>query len=229
MRAYMETLFYVIYLVLMPMAGIYLILKRKKGNGWLLFGLAMVILAFGDAFHLVPRAVGLFTKTLDNPSSTLAMWLGLGKLITSITMTVFYVLFYLFIYKRTGIKRNPTLDVVVGVLFGMRIVLCAFPQNRWLSNGSDPFWGVLRNIPFTALGIIVIVLAFKHLRTQKPYGLLFLAIILSFGFYLPVVVFAGTYSWVGMLMLPKTICYLWIAFLGFLDAKKGRDAEATQE
>ena len=229
MRAYMETLFYVIYLVLMPMAGIYLILKRKKGNGWLLFGLAMVILAFGDAFHLVPRAVGLFTKTLDNPSSTLAMWLGLGKLITSITMTVFYVLFYLFIYKRTGIKRNPTLDVLVGVLFGMRIVLCAFPQNQWLSNRSDPFWGGLRNIPFTALGIIVIVLALKHLRTQKPYGLLFLAIILSFGFYLPVVVFAGTYSWVGMLMLPKTICYLWIAFLGFLDVKKGKEPEATQE
>ena len=229
MRAYMETLFYVIYLVLMPMAGLFLILKRKNGNGWLLFGLAMVILAFGDAFHLVPRAVGLFTKTLDDPSPTLAMWLGLGKLITSITMTVFYVLFYLFIYKRAGIKRNLILDVVVGVLFAARIVLCAFPQNQWLQNGSNLLWGILRNIPFTVLGIIVIVLAFKYLRMQKPYGLLFLAIILSFGFYLPVVLFAGTYSWVGMLMLPKTICYLWIALLGFLDAKKGKEAEAAQE
>ena len=229
MRAYMETLFYVIYLVLMPMAGLFLILKRKNGNGWLLFGLAMVILAFGDAFHLVPRAVSLFTKTLDDPSPTLAMWLGLGKLITSITMTVFYVLFYLFIYKRAGIKRNLILDVVVGVLFATRIVLCAFPQNQWLQNGSNLLWGILRNIPFTVLGIIVIVLAFKYLRMQKPYGLLFLAIILSFGFYLPVVLFAGTYSWVGMLMLPKTICYLWIALLGFLDAKKGKEAEAAQE
>ena len=229
MRAYMETLFYVIYLVLMPMAGLFLILKRKNGNGWLLFGLAMVILAFGDAFHLVPRAVSLFTKTLDDPSPTLAMWLGLGKLITSITMTVFYVLFYLFIYKRAGIKRNLILDVVVGVLFAARIVLCAFPQNQWLQNGSNLLWGILRNIPFTVLGIIVIVLAFKYLRMQKPYGLLFLAIILSFGFYLPVVLFAGTYSWVGMLMLPKTICYLWIALLGFLDAKKGKEAEAAQE
>ena len=220
MRAYMESGFYLIYLIFIIGLGLYIILKNKNSKALILFGIACIILGCGDAFHLVPRAVGLFSKTLDNPSATLAMWLGIGKLITSITMTIFYLLLYFLIYKRFDIKRNKILDYVVYALVLVRIVLCILPQNEWLTNSSQLVWGIVRNIPFVILGVIMIVLSFMHLKDKKHYKLLWLAITLSFTFYLPVVIWAGSHSWVGMLMLPKTICYMWIGFMGYFDCKK---------
>ncbi|MBR0439746.1 MAG: hypothetical protein IJK27_03235, partial [Bacilli bacterium] len=210
MRALFESSFYVIYLVFILGLGIYFIKQSLNSNKryYILFGLACLILGIGDAFHLVPRAVGLFNKTLDNPSVTLAMWLGIGKLITSVTMTIFYVLVYLFIFKRIGIKRYIYLDIIVCVLFISRIVLLVLPQNDWINNSNDMLWGIYRNIPFVLLGILVIILCFIYFNKIKCLRLLGYLIILSFLFYLPVVIFAGTYSWVGMLMLPKTICYM---------------------
>lgn len=219
MRAYMESGFYIVYFVLIVSAGIFVCCKQKNNRAFLLFGLACILLGLGDAFHLVPRAVGLFSKSLDNPDKNLAMWLGIGKLITSITMTVFYVLLYYFIYKRYDVKRNKILDCLVWFLTATRVVLCALPQNNWLTNSSPLIWGIARNIPFVVLGVLVIVLAFMYLRHKKHFQLLWLAIALSFGFYIPVVVWASTASWVGMLMIPKTICYLWIGLMGFLESK----------
>jgi hypothetical protein len=43
---------------------------------------------------------------------------------------------------------------------------------------------------------------------------MWLVIVLSFGFYMPVVLFAGWYHWVGALMIPKTCAYLWIRVYG---------------
>ena len=221
MRALFESSFYVIYLVFILGLGIYFIKQSLNSNKryYILFGLACLILGIGDAFHLVPRAIGLFNKTLDNPSATLAMWLGIGKLITSVTMTIFYVLVYLFIFKRIGIKRYIYLDIIVCVLFISRIVLLVLPQNDWINNSNDMLWGIYRNIPFVLLGILVIILCFIYFNKIKCLRLLGYLIILSFLFYLPVVIFAGTYSWVGMLMLPKTICYMVVGVIGYLDYK----------
>lgn len=49
-----------------------------------------VVLSSGDSFHLIPRVYALLTTGLEAN----AFALGLGKLITSITMTVFYVILY---------------------------------------------------------------------------------------------------------------------------------------
>ncbi len=46
-----------------------------------------------------------------------------------------------------------------------------------------------------------------------------LAIALSFGFYIPVVLWGNTVSWVGMLMIPKTLAYVWIVFMGYNEFK----------
>ncbi len=219
MRAYMESGFYVIYLVLIVGIGIGILKDDKKRAKDGLFGLACVILGCGDAFHLIPRAVGLFTKTLDAPGLQLAAWLGIGKLITSITMTAFYVLIYLFVFKRTGRKREKGMDTAVCILTAARVLLCAFPQNGWTTNSSPLLWGVLRNIPFTILGVLVIILAYKYLKEVRSFKLFWLAVILSFAFYIPVVIWASAASWVGMLMLPKTICYLWIGFMGRADSR----------
>ena len=40
-----------------------------------------------------------------------------------------------------------------------------------------------------------------------------LAVALSFSFYLPVVLFSGVAPAVGMLMIPKTMAYVWIVWM----------------
>ena len=42
-----------------------------------------------------------------------------------------------------------------------------------------------------------------------------LAVILSFGFYLPVVLFSGIAPAVKVLMIPKTLAYVWIVLMGW--------------
>ena len=216
MRAIFESGFYYVYLLFIMGMGVYLIVRRKNA----LFGLACFILGFGDAFHLIPRAIGLYTNTLDSPGPDLAFWLGFGKLVTSLTMTAFYVLLYLFVFQKMNWARNRLLDFCVAVLVIVRIVLCCLPQNQWFENGNDVWWGFARNIPFILLGIVAIVLLFLYFRKQKYLGWMWLAVILSFGFYLPVVLFAAQYSWVGLLMLPKTVCYIWIGVMGLLNGIK---------
>ncbi len=217
MRAIMESGFYCIYLIFVEIAG-FILLKRNK-NGLKLFGLALILLGFGDAFHLVPRAIGLFTDTLDYPSSNLAMWLGIGKFMTSITMTIFYLLYYFFIYKRTNEKRSTSLDITIILLSIIRIGLCFLPQNEWLTNESNVTMGIIRNIPFVVIGVISIMLSNIYLGNTKPFRGIWILITLSFLFYLPVVLFASIYSFIGMMMLPKTICYMLIALLALKDSK----------
>ena len=49
---------------------------------------------------------------------------------------------------------------------------------------------------------------------------MWLAIVLSFGFYIPVVLFADAVPMIGMLMIPKTCAYVWAVLTGYYDMKK---------
>ena len=91
MKIYGETIFDITYLLITLIIGIYILTKRKDKLGKLM-GSATLILGFGDAFHLIPRILDYFIDYDFNP------FLGLGKLITSITMTIFYI-FMFYIYK----------------------------------------------------------------------------------------------------------------------------------
>ena len=62
-------------------------------------GSAALILGFGDAFHLVPRVLNYFVEGDFN------FWLGFGKLVTSITMTIFYVLVKPIMSKNQNLLR----------------------------------------------------------------------------------------------------------------------------
>jgi len=49
---------------------------------------------------------------------------------------------------------------------------------------------------------------------------MWLAILLSFGFYVPVVLWADVYPLVGMLMIPKTCAYVWAVWMGYKEFKR---------
>ena len=90
MQAIVETLFDAAYLIAVITIGIRMIWESKGVRQFRLFGWMAVVLGAGDAFHLVPRALALCTTGLENYTVPL----GLGKWITSVTMTIFYVLLY---------------------------------------------------------------------------------------------------------------------------------------
>lgn len=211
MQAIFETLFDVVYLITVVTLG-FIMIKRSEGNKqYLLFGIMAVTLGFGDAFHLVPRAVALCTTGLDNYIAPL----GIGKLITSITMTIFYVLMYYAYRERYRVSGKSSLTISVWALAIARIILCLFPQNGWTSADAPLAWGIYRNIPFTILGIIIVVLYYRASRNDKAFRWMYLSIIISFACYIPVVLFADSIPIIGMLMIPKTCAYVWSVLIAF--------------
>lgn len=218
MQAIMETLFDVVYLTLVITIGLRMI-RGSQGNGqFRLFGIMAVVLGAGDAFHLIPRAVALCTTGLEHYTAAL----GMGKWITSITMTIFYVLLYYVWRQRYHIMGKSGLTAAVYVLAGLRILLCMMPQNQWLSADAPLSWGIYRNIPFALLGILVIVLFYRSAREQgdRAFGWMWLTIVLSFAFYIPVVLWADTIPMIGMLMIPKTCAYVWTVLIGYFAMKR---------
>ena len=215
--AYGESLFDILYLLFAIISGIVMLVKARTGIARKM-GAAALILGVGDAFHLVPRVLRYFTD-LD-----LTAALGIGKLITSITMTVFYVLLYA-IWVDSGETRPPrALTATVWGLAAVRVALCMLPQNEWLQNSSDWLWGTIRNIPFAALGAIIVVLYFRR-RHDRRFQAVWLLVLLSFLFYLPVAIGASFVPLLGMLMLPKTVCYILLIGV-FLSAVRRENASA---
>ncbi len=218
MQAIVETLFDAVYLTTVITLGIKMIRGSKKGSQFRLFGWMAVILGAGDAFHLVPRAVALCTTGLENYTTAL----GMGKWITSVTMTIFYVLLYYVWRRRYQVQGASGLTAGVYLLAILRIVLCMMPQNQWLSANPPLSWGIWRNIPFTLLGLLIIVLFYRSAKSRgdRAFQWMWLTILLSFGFYIPVVLWAEVMPMVGMLMIPKTCAYVWTVLIGYWAIKE---------
>ena len=195
MQAIMETLFDAVYLVSVITIGI-LMIQKCQGE----------------------KQYRLFTTGLEHFATTL----GMGKFITSITMTIFYILLYYVWRTRYHIDGQKSLTTLVYLLAGLRIGLCLFPQNQWLSSHSPLSWGIYRNIPFALLGLLVIILFFQSAKKHQDHDFRFmwLTIVLSFGFYIPVVLWADTLPMIGMLMIPKTCAYVWTVCIGFQAMRK---------
>lgn len=220
MQAIFETLFDIVYLVTVITLGIQMIRGSRGRKQYLLYGVMAVTLGCGDAFHLVPRAVALCTTGLENYTAAL----GIGKLVTSITMTLFYVLLYYVWRSRYQVNGQNGMTAAVWVLALTRILLCLMPQNAWTSAEPPLSWGIFRNIPFTILGALIVVLFFRSARETQdtPFRHLWLTVVLSFACYIPVVLFADTIPIVGMLMIPKTCAYVWTVLIGFNAMKEER-------
>ena len=218
MQAIVETLFDAVYLISVITIGVLMIRDSKGDTQFRLFGWMAVVLGAGDSFHLVPRAFALRTTGLENYTVPL----GLGKWITSVTMTIFYVLLYYVWRQRYKINGQYSLTAAVYGLAGVRIALCMMPQNQWLSADSPLSFGIYRNIPFALLGLLVIVLFYRSARKHrdKAFGWMWLTIVLSFGFYIPVVLWADAIPLIGMLMIPKTCAYVWTVLIGYFAMKQ---------
>lgn len=120
MQAIIETLFDVCYLLSVITIGIRMVKSSKNSRQFKLFGWMAIVLGAGDSFHLIPRMIALCTTGLEN----FTVALGIGKWITSVTMTLFYVLLYYVWRERYEIKGQKNLTIAVYLFAAIRIALC---------------------------------------------------------------------------------------------------------
>jgi len=203
-----ESLFNISYLILVIALGLRLLFEDAKNAR--LFGLMAIVLGAGDSFHLLPRIMAHFTTNGFEKYSAALSW---GQFVTSITMTVFYVLFYVY-YKKISGKSSKFRDLLIIGLALARVVLVLMPQNGWGELPGNYTFSLLRNIPFTIMGALLIIWTWgegSNTELRKSPIL----ILLSFLFYLPVVLWADAIPILGLLMLPKTVAYLLLVVFGF--------------
>lgn len=204
-----EAVFDITYMLLALTLGLILIFSASGREERILSGIMALVLVIGDSFHLIPRIKLIRT----GKEQELRKKLGRGKQITSITMTVFYLILWhigLIVFSPSNIQL---VTYAVYILAIIRIVICLLPQNKWEERFPPLSWGIWRNIPFFLQGIVVSGLFFIYRNLNLSLNLMWLAIILSFAFYLPVVIWSNKNPKVGMLMLPKTCTYLWMLFM----------------
>ena len=196
-----ETVFDILYLGFALIAGLTM---AAKGKTRLVkkAGIMAVLLGTGDSFHLVPRSYALWTLGLEANAAAL----GIGKFITSITMTIVYVILYYVWREYFQVKDRNEVTKAMWVLAALRIGLCLLPQNQWLSYHQPLLFGILRNVPFAVIGVIIIVIFAQEVKRTRDHVFRFmpLAVGLSFGFYLPVVLFSGTAPIVGVLIKRRS-------------------------
>ncbi|HCX62403.1 MAG TPA: hypothetical protein DHU59_08200 [Clostridiales bacterium] len=203
-----EVYFDVIYMSSALSIGIYLVTTGHSQVKFLT-GITSLLLVGGDAFHLIPRIVAILTAQ----EHKFVRAMGIGKLITSVTMTIFYILLWEIGIMLFSPHISSIWKYIIYGLATIRILLCLFPQNRWLYEHPPVIWGIYRNIPFLMLGAAVMILFGSNAVSISVLSNMWLAIALSFAFYIPVVMWSGTNSKIGMLMLPKTCAYLWMLIM----------------
>lgn len=217
-----ESVFCIGYLVFDLIAGI-VFLANGSEHLFFLYGIMTLLLGFGDAFHLVPRVI----QHIKGESERVRWWMNFGLAVTSVTMTVFYIiLLYIWRTQNIGQDSRTITEYVAnqrisslaagctGVIWSAaaaRIPLCLLPQNDWFGNGNYKM-SVCRNTIFSIIGIAEIIL---FLIMGGSYGItMAVCIFLSFLFYIPVTLFAKENPKIGMLMIPKTIMYIIMISLG---------------
>ena len=186
--------------------------QSKERSIALRFLLAFFLLALGDTGHVGFRVVAFVNGGLESNS----LLVGAGALSTAITITFFYMLL-LVIWR---INFNQEADwKFYGLLFVgiIRLGLMILPQNDWGRVVPIFEWSLLRNIPLMIIGVTVAYLMIRDGLNNEDlrYRNIGLTIVASFIFYLPVILFVQIIPIIGMLMIPKTIAYLFMAWYAF--------------
>ena len=208
----MEAIFDAAYLIFDLIAAMLFFIFSQGKTLFILYGILTLTLCGGDAFHLVPRIIRAVRGTNDK----IKRQLGIGLQVSSITMTVFYIiLMYIWKYTFPELKILVILEAVIWISAVVRIVICMFPQNNWCTEEGNIKLSIIRNAVFAITGIGVIIL---YIISGNTYGYhmtrMVAAIIISFGCYLPVTLFSKSKPKVGLLMIPKTCAYMWVIAMG---------------
>ncbi len=202
--------------------------RRAEAERW---REAFTLLAVGDTGHLALRAVSMGRgegKGFVSYRGQRASLIGLGEMATSITITLFYVLSL----DAWRLRFRKSWDRFSGALLGLsmvRLLMLAMPFNRWDRDQTPEGWGVERNLPLLAVGAGEVVLMRRDADRagDRTFRAVADAMAASFACYLPVVLFARRIPQLGLLMIPKTLAYLYMAIRVYADLFRGGSPESA--
>ena len=181
----MEAIFDAVYLIFDLIAAVLFFIFSQGNMLFILYGILTLTLCGGDAFHLVPRII----RAVHGSNEKIKRQLGIGLQVSSITITVFYIiLMYIWKFTFPEFRIPVVIEAIIWISAAVRIVICMFPQNNWCTDEGNTY---------------------EYHMTRMVA-----AIIISFGCYLPVTLFSKTKPKVGLLMIPKTCAYMWIIVMG---------------
>ncbi len=237
LRMWVEIVFNISYLVVIW--GLVLVLLRKRGSvssGKLRLAnltiLAFGLLAFGDTghvgFRVMAYAVGGLDSTLPLAGLNLT-YVGVGALMTAITVTLFYVVM-LFMWRERFHKSFGWFEVSLILAAIVRLVLMSLPANSWNSIVPPQPFSVIRNLPliYSGLGIAFLILRDAIRAGDKTFKWIGVMILVSYACYAPVILFVQQAPLLGMLMIPKTLAYVAIGFILYRDITHAVDKNREQ-
>jgi len=221
MQMMMEIGFNVFYLIFIWTLVIRMYLSksydpyRDRGAGRL-FRLGFLLLAIGDTGHVGFRVWAYLLGSLDATVRIAGLEIplvGAGALSTAVLVTFLYLL----MAEAERRRFNQPFNLLYLILFlsGIaRFVIMALPGNDWGSSVPPAEMSLYRNIPLTVLGLGLAIIMLIHARKKRDKFFTYLSILIfiSFAFYAPVILFVQKVPMIGMLMIPKTIAYLLMAW-----------------
>jgi hypothetical protein len=226
MRLWIEMVFNVIYVIVVWSMVACLWRRRTavapdrqaaaRRLGW-----AFGLLALGDTGHVGFRVLAYASGNLEmtvrlfgNPVSLVS----LGTFATSVTVTLFYVMM-VFVWRERFQKRIGRFEWVLFAAAAARLVMLFLPQNEWAGIDSPYPWSIYRNIPLLVQGLGVTWLILRDAVKARDRTFLWIGamILVSYACYTPVLFLARQYPLVSLLMMPKTLAYLAVAFIAYFD------------
>lgn len=210
--AYLLVLYFLVFKMIRKLKN-----QLKPDYIAVLFKNAFLLLAIGDTGHVGFRvwayAMGGLNATISFFSIQLPLT-GAGALATAFTVTVFYMIF-IEIWRIKFQKNKNFIYYLLMLISVFRLIIMCFPQNEWGRSVPVYEWSLIRNFPLTIVGLSLVVLFYidAKYRNYKAFILISLMILLSFIFYIPVILFVQKVPIIGMLMIPKTLAYLAVAFI----------------
>lgn len=231
LRMWMEIGFNIIYLITIWAFVIALLSNRDLGEAKdiklrRLFIWAFGLLALGDTGHVGFRVLAYAQGNLEATISFFGREIGLvglGALSTAITVTFFYIIM-LFVWSVRFGKDLDLTGISLIAVAASRFILMVPPQNEWNRSVPPQPWSLYRNLPLVVLGLGVAMLILQDAtRNQdRPFKSIGFMILLSYAFYAPVILFVQTLPAIGMLMIPKTLAYVAIAWIAYRSTSPDR-------
>jgi hypothetical protein len=180
---------------------------------------AFALLALGDTGHVGFRVLAYAIGDLNTMVSIFSIEMGLvglGALATAVTVTFFYMLMLVVWHARFG-KPYGWFGYLLFAAAFVRLVIMVFPANEWNNLVPPQPWGLIRNLPlmFQGLGVAYLILKDARPAGDRAFTWIGISILVSYTMYTPVILFVQQMPMIGMLMIPKTMAYLVIAFVAY--------------
>lgn len=226
MRMWVEVIFNITYLVVIWGLVIALLWRRgelspdqRKWSDWITA--AFALLALGDTGHVGFRVWAYALGGLESQVSLFGRSIslvGAGALMTTVTVTLFYVLM-LEVWRLRFKRRYGTFEYFLLIAAATRLYMLTLSINEWWRVVPDQPWSTIRNIPLMiqGLGLAYLILRDSIASHDTTFRWIGISILISFACYIPVILFVQQAPMIGMLMIPKTMAYVAIGFLAYFD------------